>query len=156
MVTFFLMSITSWNLCLLRAVFPLGDRKMKLVGIKSHEKGGWQVSTALLFARKCFTAVCLCETVCTKLNTDLPISHIFMKNVINHPTVDVKLIIYQLQGHLNFYGHQFIANSVSGFGAVDGCPIVFLFMALRRYRRGIPFVFFKPFKDIVQNIALFP
>lgn len=68
--------------------------------------------------------------------------------MINHPTVDVKFIIYQLQGHLIFYGHQFIAISVSGFEAVDGCPIVFLFMDLRRYRKGIPFVSFKPFKDM--------
>jgi hypothetical protein len=65
-----------------------------------------------------------------------------MKNVINHPTVDVKLIIYQL------HGHHFIDFSISGFGAVDGYQILFLFMALRIYKRGIPFVFFKPFKDV--------
>jgi hypothetical protein len=47
-----------------------------------------------------------------------------------------------------FYGHQFIEFSISGFGAVDGYPVLFLLMALRRYRRGIRFVSFKPFKDI--------
>jgi len=71
-----------------------------------------------------------------------------MKNVINHPSVDVKLIIYQLQGHLMLCGHQFINFFISGLGAVDGSPIVFLFKAFRRYRRGIPFVSFKPFKDM--------
>jgi hypothetical protein len=58
-----------------------------------------------------------------------------MKNVINHSSVDVKLIIYHLQGHL-MCGHHFIDFFISGRGAVDGSPLIFLFMA------------FKPFKDM--------
>jgi len=46
------------------------------------------------------------------------------------------------------YGHQFIDFSISGFGAVNGYLILFLFIAFKRYRKGIPFVSFKPFKDM--------